>query len=271
MTAPMTDVLAAIDAATEERCCCGCGTPLPADSASAYFASPDCQRAWNERQATNPAAVRGSTSVDRDQARWRPELLTDEPDDLRLLDAAPGSYTGSLFATVFERTDGGLWHLRLHDGNRFVGVDFNPDPADPQERLAEAWLRLERELTDPRRLAEDDPFERLYLDGVVTAFQWRQLTGILEPGTYVTFNPEAERRQADRARAEEAYSRRIYLFGEACRPLVDEVRRLCVDHAASESEPTDPMERALWLRRNRNTGPAQQQRAPRRIDPRRNR
>lgn len=34
-------------------------------------------------------------------------------------------------------------------------------------------------------------------------------------------------------------------------------------------EPTDPMERALWFRRNRNTGPKpSKQRAPRRIDPR---
>jgi hypothetical protein len=45
---------------------------------------------------------------------------------------------------------------------------------------------------------------------------------------------------------------------------------------AHEAEPIttpepDPMRRALEARRNRNTGPAQQQRAPRRIDPRRQR
>lgn len=33
-------------------------------------------------------------------------------------------------------------------------------------------------------------------------------------------------------------------------------------------EPTDPMQRALWLRRNRNTGPKAKPRAPRRIDAR---
>lgn len=33
-------------------------------------------------------------------------------------------------------------------------------------------------------------------------------------------------------------------------------------------EPTDPMQRALWLRRNRNTGPKPRPRAPRRIDAR---
>lgn len=35
--------------------------------------------------------------------------------------------------------------------------------------------------------------------------------------------------------------------------------------------PTDPMERALWLRRNRNTGPKRPARAPKRIDARRSR
>lgn len=34
-----------------------------------------------------------------------------------------------------------------------------------------------------------------------------------------------------------------------------------------EQEPTDPKERALWLRRHRNTGPKPKRRPPRRIDP----
>ena len=44
----------------------------------------------------------------------------------------------------------------------------------------------------------------------------------------------------------------------------------CPAHQES-GEPTDPMERALWLRRNRNTGPKGKARAPRRIDARRTR
>lgn len=36
----------------------------------------------------------------------------------------------------------------------------------------------------------------------------------------------------------------------------------------AEDVPADPMQRALWLRRNRNTGPKQPQRAPKVIGPR---
>jgi hypothetical protein len=49
---------------------------------------------------------------------------------------------------------------------------------------------------------------------------------------------------------------------------VPTVRRgRCPAHQGPE-EPTDPMERALWLRRNRNTGPRRPARAPKRIDAR---
>lgn len=40
---------------------------------------------------------------------------------------------------------------------------------------------------------------------------------------------------------------------------------------AETDPPTDPMERALWLRKHRNTGPAAQRRVPRQIEPRRSR
>jgi hypothetical protein len=49
----------------------------------------------------------------------------------------------------------------------------------------------------------------------------------------------------------------------ALRPLVEQL--------SAGQPPIDPMERALWLRKHRNTGPAAPVRAPRRIDPRRHR
>jgi hypothetical protein len=50
--------------------------------------------------------------------------------------------------------------------------------------------------------------------------------------------------------------------------LIATVRRnRCAAHHESE-EPADPMARALWLRRNRNTGPRRPARAPKRIDAR---
>lgn len=51
------DILDAIDAATEQRCACGCGRPLPADGLSAWFASQDCQHQWHQRHATEPDDV----------------------------------------------------------------------------------------------------------------------------------------------------------------------------------------------------------------------
>lgn len=53
----MTDILDLIDNATEHRCACGCNTQLPEDGPSAWFASQDCQRRWNESHATDPADV----------------------------------------------------------------------------------------------------------------------------------------------------------------------------------------------------------------------
>lgn len=52
-----TDILAAIDAATEQLCACGCDRPLPAGGLSAWFASQDCQHRWHQRNAADPHEV----------------------------------------------------------------------------------------------------------------------------------------------------------------------------------------------------------------------
>lgn len=51
-------------------------------------------------------------------------------------------------------------------------------------------------------------------------------------------------------------------LGEALGPLVGQLRKL----AGDGPPPTDMWERALWLRRHRNTGPVQVRRVPRRVD-----
>lgn len=53
----MTDILDLIDNATEHRCACGCNTQLAPDGPSAWFASQECQRRWNESHATDPADI----------------------------------------------------------------------------------------------------------------------------------------------------------------------------------------------------------------------
>jgi hypothetical protein len=64
-------------------------------------------------------------------------------------------------------------------------------------------------------------------------------------------------------------------LGKALRPLIvdlaDSAERLRAAGVIDEAPPDDPMAKALYLRRNRNTGPKPQQRAPRRIDVRRSR
>lgn len=53
-------------------------------------------------------------------------------------------------------------------------------------------------------------------------------------------------------------------------PAIRAVQQIA-KHLGHEQPPTDPRERALWHVRNRNTGPKQAPRAPRKIEPRRSR
>lgn len=61
-------------------------------------------------------------------------------------------------------------------------------------------------------------------------------------------------------------------LAEECLPAVREFANLAARcRVLPDGPPADPMERALWLRRTRNTGPTDRRRAPRRIDPSRTR
>ncbi len=51
--------------------------------------------------------------------------------------------------------------------------------------------------------------------------------------------------------------------------MAEVARQLRATGIITDEPPTDPMQRALWLRKNRNTGPSPKPRVPRRIDPRR--
>ncbi|MER7331646.1 MULTISPECIES: hypothetical protein [unclassified Micromonospora] len=92
--------------------------------------------------------------------RWRPDLVTASDDtDLIPLGSETHGYTGRFNAQVYERaSDPAVWHLRLDDGHRFVGVDLpnvggRQDPITDElvGRVREAWQRLEQELTDPAK------------------------------------------------------------------------------------------------------------------------
>src|SRR5690242_7859634 len=52
-----SDILSAIDAATESLCACGCGVPLEPAGPSAWFATQDCQRRWGDGRTTSPHSI----------------------------------------------------------------------------------------------------------------------------------------------------------------------------------------------------------------------
>lgn len=86
-----------------------------------------------------------------------------------------------------------------------------------------------------------------------------------------------ELRERHRARAREVALAMQPVFAQAAefmRGFADGVREAAaalqpLAEALAQRQPADPRERALWLRRNRNTGPAVSARAPRTINPRR--
>lgn len=168
--ADASHLLDRIDSTFDNLCACGCGQPVPADSLSAWFAGPDCQQRWHRAQTRDPQQV--ERSVDPDYRyppgpmRWRPDLVAADDDDTNLvpLDLGTLGYSGRFNASMQERADRlAAWRLRLDDGHRYValpfdGVDVRREPITPElaDRVREAWQRLERELTDPRRTVPGD-------------------------------------------------------------------------------------------------------------------
>lgn len=87
----------------------------------------------------------------------------------------------------------------------------------------------------------------------------------------LVFDTEAMQRSLTRTfgqvrEAVQPFANVLAEFGRAVARLLDQQLRTA--GVVDDTPPADPRERALYLRRNRNTGSAPQQRAPRRIDPR---
>lgn len=151
----MTGILDTIDAATEQRCACGCGQHLDPAGPSGWFATQDCQHEWAQQHAAGP----------RDVYR-RPD-----PEVAELFTTIVGGYGPQrviVSPALFE-------HLTAACREIGLGV----------QRLVEEWAPI------------------------------------------------------------------VSSFAASCAEL------------PPEEGPSDPMERALWLRRHRNNGPKPKQRAPR--------
>jgi hypothetical protein len=225
--------------------------------------------------------------------RWRPDLVSAAPDEgLTLI----RTLTGARFRRqLFSRDGTDRHHLRLDDGHRFVGCDI-PADADGEEHAA-AWDRLERELTDPRHTvpAPHDLRSRFTVTAIHAAPSWWHLPHVEQaaepyhspragvgvgPIQAASFNVTLTAEEQARIRAHFAASSRHIVtiadwlrtvgrqFSESLEPLREQLRAANMIPA---EEPADLRERALQHVRNRNTGPQERARAPRRIDPRRGR
>lgn len=153
-------ILDRIDAIIDGRCNCG-QPPAPAYE-------PYC----SETCADTPThhAVHTTSHVDGTPMRWRPDLVTAADDsDLTLIERRP---RGRLNAATYWRRGGTLMHLRLDDGNRYVGADVDTSTTGGYDGTPiwdhPTWERLERELNDNRRTVPDpcydhdgDPWEDL--------------------------------------------------------------------------------------------------------------
>lgn len=147
----MSDALTAIDRAIADLCPCG-ADPAPGSA----YCGDDC-RPTHIADDTDTSAP-GLWGAQSTAMRWRPDLVSEVDDSHRVKigDFQRGRY----HATTFEYVDSDRLHLRLDDGNRFVGLDVDGYHV-PNEELEAAWGRLDRELADTRRTIPapvDDPW-----------------------------------------------------------------------------------------------------------------
>ncbi|MFJ8690301.1 hypothetical protein [Micromonospora wenchangensis] len=237
---------------------CPCGaTPRPGSP----YCSWDCEPTHISRDTDTRQFGRYATPM-----RWRPDLVTAADDtDLTPIGSERIGYTGPHRAQIYEHASNPtVWHLRLDDGHRYVGCDLvdmgTPDGIISIEQVArihDTWQRLERELGNIRHLEpDDDPWRDWFPQHRVGSYHQPTRSMSID----LSVDPQAvaaacERMRQTMQQAMEAYTRQLVQAFEAlqetfrqCKPMLDQV--------AGEQPPTDPMERALWLRKNRNTGPA---------------
>jgi hypothetical protein len=285
MEAAVTGILSRIDATIGGLCPCG-ADPRPGSP----YCSADCEPTHLGRDTDPRQAGDYATPM-----RWRPDLVTAADDtDLIPIGSQTCGYTGRHNAQVYERvSDPTVWHLRLDDGHRYVGCDLtgmggrqDPISIEQAARIAEAWQRLERELGNSRHLEPGDP----WADVMPTPFRPLVNSGeavILREAGYregihfVVYAPEwtpatptIDREQVQRAvnamvrSAERAMNTLAAELAPVFASMQEPIRRHgpLLEQVVGEQPPTDPMERALWLRKRRNTGPG-----PDRLDGRRRR
>jgi hypothetical protein len=289
------DILEQIDRAVDRLCPCGAEPDEEFDPYCSY----DCTPNYHARH----------TISDRDgtQMRWRPDLVT-EVDDTGLSPYSARQRYGNFYVEFLQRAGTERLHVRVDDGHRWVGSDFDLLPAEDFEQRYEAKLRaLLRELENNRHAVPSSPgpapldvqMRQMYtvrlLDMQIRErahrARWEQHVrgGYHSPGPRTWghravdiwprtdhihwVNPPREQthRLADMIRSLARLGVPLVQAGQAAATLLGRLRELGLAQPERQEAANQREETLRRVREARNAGPRHRQRAPRRIDPRRDR
>jgi hypothetical protein len=160
------ELLDQIDRLVEGLCPCG-AEPRDGSAYCSYDCEPNHVSIHTDQRETGEYAT---------PMRWRPDLVNSADDTDLVLIAGGEYYEGDWNAQVFRRGEeaDGVWHLRLDDGCRFVGVDVDRRANPPEGfgvMLCAKWAALERELGNSRHV-EADPWADV-MSTRAEGFGWR--------------------------------------------------------------------------------------------------
>lgn len=234
----MTDIIDQIDAAI---CCQHCHEPYGA-SASPDFCSPECQAAWHSTGTEPLIGYREPTDH---------PAYVDNQVEVRSAETTPRAPSrrdngGVSRVTGIWIDDVAVWQPLGHtDTNEPVVLGFDPAGGS----MVAAWSR--------------GP----YIHVVPVMDSFREQIQLSVPGNWDHHEVIARMLRALRSQGIVAFQG----LAAALTPAAAAMRALA-DSLPTAAEMADcPMQHEIEARRHRNTGPAAARRAPRRIDPRRNR
>lgn len=291
MSATNRDFISELDSAIG---CQQCGRPL-GDSPSDDFCTPDCQAAWSAARTAplasysepdeQPAHVSNlvelhspETCVACVEGRRRRDAIASalaaalthgsshvlvgvdpagQPDDIAVLVPSRNARRLYLNGRAVGVTPDGEVVCRRADG-RLAAVDHVV--------IQPYTARLDAALRQMGRAAElpEDWVERF------TGFHLADWQRDILRDQYERWTDVVRRQSEQMARAATTFAPIIEQMGRAAADAVAALEPLA-ETLAPRKPPADRRARALWLRQNRNTGPASSARAPRSINPRRGR
>jgi hypothetical protein len=250
-TAVDRDFIAEFDAAIG---CHQCEGPL-GDSPSDDFCGEGCQERWH-------AAHAEATTI---QVRWGTPRVRPHPLDTAVATALGYDAYRRRYAlgvtpdgeVISRRLDGQL--AAVDHVVHVAGYAGPPSLAAFVEQTARDRAHLTHEAALPAGWIEQ-------FAGVALA-DWQ--VEILR-GQYQRWEAVGRHYRAELTRVMAAFAPIVGQMGRAAADATAALQPF-VEVLAPRKSPADPRQRALWLRRNRNTGPSTSSRAPRTINPRRGR